>query len=46
MRARLAAAQQEAAKARSASDPVEALDAVRHAEEAIAIADHGRLIEL
>jgi len=46
-RVRLAAAQQELAAARGATDPVEALDAarraMRHAEDAVALADYDRL---
>lgn len=46
-RVRLSAAQQELANARSAQDPVTALDAarraLRHAEDAVALADYDRL---
>ncbi len=46
-RVRLSAAQHELAAARSAGDPVEALDtarrALRHAEDAVALADYDRL---
>lgn len=46
-RVRLSAAQEELAKARQAGDPVEALDAarraMRHAEDAQALADYGRM---
>ncbi|MCR2783033.1 MULTISPECIES: hypothetical protein [unclassified Microbacterium] len=47
-RVRLDSAQRELAAARQAQDPVEALDAarraLRHAEDAVALADYGRLV--